>query len=228
LDQAQKRGSACPWKLPGFLDHKHTEAGRSKLSGKRSGLDSGVLNRSRPRRATRHPRRRTPSCGVKGTQTSDPAQAARSYSWMRPPQYTVPSNPRAVGRRRHRFGPWLRRPQVKTSMGPGLVVMGGVGPEHPLQVAAAQHQHPVQALGPDRSHPPLGKRVRLRGPDRRLEDVHSLGAEASSKRTGELRVPVPDQEPNAVKPLPHRQVAGLLGHPGGVGVPGDAEDVHPP
>jgi hypothetical protein len=46
----------------GFPDRKHTEAGPSKVSGRRSGLDPGVLNRSRPSRATRpagdspHPR----------------------------------------------------------------------------------------------------------------------------------------------------------------------------
>ena len=60
MDQAQKQGSACPWKLPGFPDRKHTEAGPSKLSGRRSGLDPRVLNRSRPSRATRHPRRGLP------------------------------------------------------------------------------------------------------------------------------------------------------------------------
>jgi len=38
LDLAQKQGSACAWKLTGFPDRKHTEAGPSKLSGRRSGL----------------------------------------------------------------------------------------------------------------------------------------------------------------------------------------------
>lgn len=43
LDLARKQGSACPWKLPGFPDR----------SGRRSGLDPRVLNRSRPSRASR-------------------------------------------------------------------------------------------------------------------------------------------------------------------------------
>ena len=38
MDLAQKQGSACAWKLTGFPDRKHTEAGPSKLSGRRSGL----------------------------------------------------------------------------------------------------------------------------------------------------------------------------------------------
>ena len=46
-----------------------------------------------------------------------------------------------------------------------LVVVGGVGPKHLLQVPAAEHEYPVQALGPDRADPPLGVGVRSRSPD---------------------------------------------------------------
>jgi hypothetical protein len=77
-------------------------------------------------------------------------------------QHIVPSNPRAIGRTTKRIRPRLWHLQVETSMGPGLVVVGGVGAEQPLQVAAAEHEHPVQALGPDRADPPLGEGVRPR------------------------------------------------------------------
>ena len=116
----------------------------------------------------------------------------------------VPSNPRATGVTRNRIGPRLWRLQVETSMGPGIVVVGSVSLEHSLEVAAPEHKDPVQAFGPNRSHPPLGERVRSWGPDRRLDDVHSFGPEDLVEGTGELRVPVPDQVPDALKPLPHQ------------------------
>ncbi|HZA40869.1 MAG TPA: hypothetical protein VFA00_09630 [Actinomycetota bacterium] len=49
-------------------------------------------------------------------------------------------------------------------MRPGIVVVSGVGPEDPLEVTPAEHEHPVEALGPNRPDPPLGKRVSLVGP----------------------------------------------------------------
>jgi hypothetical protein len=78
-------------------------------------------------------------------------------------------------------------------------------------VASAEHEHPVQTLGPDRANPPFGERVRSRGPDRRLDDDHSFGPEDLVEGTGELGVPVPDQEPDALKaapPLPGCRLAG--------------------
>jgi hypothetical protein len=72
-------------------------------------------------------------------------------------RHIVPSNRRAIGPTRKRIGSRLLHLRVKTSMGPGLVVVGGVGPEQSLEVAAAEHEHPVQALGPDRTDPPLGE-----------------------------------------------------------------------
>ena len=59
-------------------------------------------------------------------------------------------------------------------MRPGIVVVSRVGQEDPLEVTPAEHEHPVEALGPNRSHPPLGNRVRSWGPDRPLDDVHSF------------------------------------------------------
>jgi hypothetical protein len=133
------------------------------------------------------------------------------------PEEIVPSNRRAIGPTRNRFGPRLWRLQVETSMRPGLVVVSGVDPEDPLKVAPAEHQHPVQTLVPDRADPSLGERVRSRCPDRRPDDVHSFGPEDLTEGTGDLRVAVPDQEPDVLKPLPYRQVAGLLGDPCGPG-----------
>jgi hypothetical protein len=112
-------------------------------------------------------------------------------------------------------------------MRPALVVVGCIGPQHPLEVPAAEHENPVQTLCPDGADPPLGERVRARSPDRRLDDPRAFGAEDLVERTGELRVPIPDEEPNAIKPLPQRQVAGLLDDPRRVRVPANAEDIDP-
>lgn len=96
-------------------------------------------------------------------------------------------------------------------MGPGPVVVGNVGTEHMLEVPAAEDEHPIQALCSDRADPPLRERVRAGSQDRRLDDSHAFGAEDLVEGTGELRVAVPDHEADPVEPLPHREVAGLLG-----------------
>jgi hypothetical protein len=98
-------------------------------------------------------------------------------------------------------------------MRPGVVVVSDVGLEDPLEVTPAEHEHPVQILGPRRADPSLGERVRSRCPEWRLDDAHSFCPEDLIEGPGELRVPVPDQEPDALKPLPHCQLAGLLGNP---------------
>src|SRR6266511_2139139 len=86
----------------------------------------------------------------------------------------VPSNPPIKCRTWKRIRPRLRHLQIETSVGPGLVVVSGVGSKHPLQVAAAEHEHPVQALGPDGTDPSLGERVRSRSPDRGPDDAHAF------------------------------------------------------
>ncbi len=141
-------------------------------------------------------------------------------------QHVARSNVCMLGRPWSRIKPWIRRLEIKASMRPSGVVVRGVGAKYPLQVAEAQHQHPVQALRPDRADPPLGERVRSRGPDRGLDDSHALGAEHLIEGTGELGIPVADEELEAAKPLLDSQVSRLLGDPRRVGVPGDAEDEH--
>jgi len=110
---------------------------------------------------------------------------------------------------------------------PLAVVMGSELPKDSLEVTSAEDQHVVEALAASRLYPPLGERVRLRGLDRGLDDPDAFGPEDLVEGTAVLRVTIPDQKPNASKPLPHRQIPGLLGHPGRIRVPGDAEDVHP-
>ena len=107
-------------------------------------------------------------------------------------------------------------------MWPPAVVVGGVGPKDPLEVAAAKDDCPVQALGSDSADPALGECVSPRRLDRGHDDLHGLRAEHLVEGSRELRVPISDHEPDASEPLPHRQVPGLLGDPRRVGIPGDA------
>jgi hypothetical protein len=57
-----------------------------------------------------------------------------------------------------------------------------------------EDQDVIQAFVSDRAHPPLGNRVRLRRPDRRLDQPHALGAHDLVEGAGELGVAVVQQE----------------------------------
>jgi hypothetical protein len=76
-----------------------------------------------------------------------------------PAQDLAPWDAYAVGGPRTRVWRWVRRLELKASVAPSPVVVRGVGAKGPLQVAAAEHEHPVQALAPDRADPPLGEGV---------------------------------------------------------------------
>src|SRR4051812_24557715 len=105
-----------------------------------------------------------------------------------------------------------------------------VGADHDTGVALAVDQHPVRALRPDASNEPFCIAVRARRPGWSLDDLDVVGGEHRVERLGELRVPVPDQEPKAADPVAeiHHEVTSLLGGPLGGRVSGDTEDVHPP
>jgi hypothetical protein len=83
-----------------------------------------------------------------------------------------------------------------------------------LEMAPAQDQNPVEALGPHSPYEPFRDRVRPWRPHRRLHDLHALRAENLVERAGELRVPVADQVTNFPELLLDRQVARLLSDPG--------------
>jgi cytochrome d ubiquinol oxidase subunit I len=74
-----------------------------------------------------------------------------------------------------------------------FVVVPDVDPQDPLEMAAADDQQPVQALGTDRANPSLGVRVRFGRPHRRQQHLGTLGAEHVVKAAGELRVMVADK-----------------------------------
>jgi len=83
------------------------------------------------------------------------------------------------------------------------------------QVPFTGDQHPVQALAPGAGNPAFRDRVRPRCLDWRLDDPDPGCREHGAERRGELGVPVPDEELEAVRMVfeVHQQVSGLLGHP---------------
>jgi len=138
---------------------------------------------------------------LKGTQTRDPTSSSKIVLMDKSAQHVSRSNVCTLSRPWSRIRPWVRRLELKTPVGPSPLVVGDVGPKHPLQEAATEHQHPVQALGPDRAHSPLRERVGSRSPDRGLDDAHAFGAEDLVEGTGVLGVSVSDLEPNPFEPL---------------------------
>ena len=70
---------------------------------------------------------------------------------------------------------------AKGPVGTVRVVALDVLTEHRCQVATSEHEHPVQALAPDRADESLGGGVDPWRPDRRLDDPDALGGEDVSK-----------------------------------------------
>src|SRR6266496_3164822 len=71
--------------------------------------------------------------------------------------------------------PWRAKRQA--SVRSLVVVVPHVLVEDTLQVASTSDQHPVQALLPDRPHPPLGERACVRRLDGRRDDLGAVGGE---------------------------------------------------
>jgi hypothetical protein len=123
----------------------------------------------------------------------------------------------------------IGRMLVEALMWTVVVEVTLVGAEHGTGVALVVDQHPVGALGPDATHEPLRETVRAWRAGRGLDDLDVLGGEHRVEGSGELRVPVPDQEPKSVDPITEirDQVAGLLRGPLGRRVGRDVEDMYP-
>jgi len=98
------------------------------------------------------------------------------------------------------------------------------------QVLFAQHDEPVETLLLDRLHEPLGMGVLVRCPYGCLDHLDALGLEDVAKLPSELRVVVADKVAGRLRLIleEHTHVAGLLGHPPGIGIGCDPGDVHSP
>lgn len=96
------------------------------------------------------------------------------------------------------------------------VIVPGVHSQHLSQVPLAEDQHMVQALAPQRAHEPLRAGIRPRRPDRRPDHPRTVTRQDRTECRSEPAIPVPNQEPEAARPLAgvHQEVAGLPGGPG--------------
>ena len=74
-----------------------------------------------------------------------------------------------------------------------LVKVLDIGREDVLEVASAEDQEPVKTLAADAPDPALGMRSRLRRSHRRLDHPDPLRTEDLVELTGELAVPVTDE-----------------------------------
>ena len=74
--------------------------------------------------------------------------------------------------------------------------MTHVAPKDSLEVTAPQDQDVIEALGSHGSSEPFSVGVRSRGSDGGWDDPDTLGSEDLVEGTGELRVPIVDEEPN--------------------------------
>jgi 5'-deoxynucleotidase YfbR-like HD superfamily hydrolase len=146
-----------------------------------------------------------------------------------PTQHIAPLDTQAIGRLASRIQPRIRRPQIQTAVRPLGVVVGDIGPKGPLQMSAAEHQRPVQALGPDGPDPSFSEGVRSRRLDRGEDDLDAVACEHRVEAGGVLCVAVPDQKPEGSPASEvERQVPRLLGDPGGGRVPGRSSQMDPP
>ena len=113
-------------------------------------------------------------------------------------------------------------------MGPVLVVVPAVDAEHVFEMAAAEDEDPVEAVGADGSHPAFGVGVRVGRLHGRADHVEALGVEDLIERTAELRVAIVDQKSEGlVTSELHDEVARLLGGPGPTRIRGAGDVLDP-
>src|SRR5450756_1769898 len=108
--------------------------------------------------------------------------------------------------------------------------MGGVRRERPIEMPSTQDKRPVEALRPDGFDDPFGVGVGVGGPDRSRDHLGPFRAEDLVEGSDELGVPIVDEEPDGGGAIieVHREVPGLLGDPGRVGMHGRSAQVDPP
>jgi hypothetical protein len=103
--------------------------------------------------------------------------------------------------------------QVEGAVRPLGVVVVDEDAQHLLEVAAIENQQPVETFGADGADEPLGDRVRLRRPHRRLDDPDAFAAEDLVEGAAVLAVAVANQEADALVGEVEAEVPRLLGHP---------------
>src|SRR5919201_3578060 len=114
-------------------------------------------------------------------------------------------------------------------MWPVLVVVVAVDADHMLEVAAAEDEDSIEAVGADRADPALGEGVRVRRLDGRADHLDALAPEDLVEGVAELRVAVVDEKPERLLVAElHDQVAGLLDDPAAIRIRGAGDVLDPP
>lgn len=92
-----------------------------------------------------------------------------------------------------------------------------------------EDEHPVEKFSTEAAYPPFHDRICTGRPDRSRDDPYPLAGEDRVEHAGELRIPIPDHEPELFHTIAqvHEQSAGLLGDPVRGGMCSDTEDVDP-
>jgi hypothetical protein len=111
-----------------------------------------------------------------------------------------------------------------------LVVVAGVLPKDPLEMATTENECPIEALCSDRPHPAFRVGIGSRRSDRRLDDSDALRSKYLVEAGRELGVPIPNEELDRSTPV-HKvcdQVAGHLSDERTGGMLGNTQDVNLP
>src|SRR6266536_6357122 len=141
----------------------------------------------------------------------------------------IPAPNAGGSRNRIRPSPDLDTPgrtKCEASVRPLIVVVPHVLVENPFKVTPTPDQHPIQALLPDASYPPLRDRVGVRRLDGCLDDLNAVGGEDIVEGAGELGIAVTEQESTRCDVLRtfrlNRELSCALHHPRSIRMVGDA------
>jgi hypothetical protein len=121
------------------------------------------------------------------------------------------------------------REQLESAVWPVLVVVAPADAEHVLEMAAAEDEDAVEALGANGADPAFGEGIRVRRLDRRADHSDPFRPEDLIERAAESRVAIMDEEAQRLLTLElHGEVARLLGDPASVRVRTAGEVLDPP
>jgi hypothetical protein len=111
-------------------------------------------------------------------------------------------------------------------MGAMAVVVAGVVTKETLEMSFVDNEKVVETLRSDSANEPLGKCVRGRGPEGRLDDLGALGLEHFVEARHVLGVTIADQKLDSDVRVGEvaSDVPGLLGDPRRVRMSGDPGD----
>src|SRR6266849_9952858 len=106
--------------------------------------------------------------------------------------------------------------------------MPTVDAERVFEMAAAEDEGPVEAVGADGPHPAFGESVRVWRADRCADQLDPLGAEHIIEPAAELPIPIVNEQPEGLVIAElHDEVARLLGDPASIRVRGAGDVLDP-